>query len=266
MDMPMNRLKENLTAGTAQIGTFIGFSDAVCAELMATTGFDFLLFDAEHGTNTVRTVLAQLQAVAPYPVHAVVRPVGHDPAQIKQYLDIGAQTLLIPMVETPQQAAALVAATRYPPAGIRGVGTAMARAARWNGVPDYFRHADDQICLMVQIESRRGLEHLDTIAHTDGVDGVFIGPADLAASLGYLGQPGHPEVKKTVEQALRRIAAAGKIAGVYTADAALATQYRACGARFLVVGVDTLILRQAAMKLAASFRETPPTAQREITY
>jgi 4-hydroxy-2-oxoheptanedioate aldolase len=256
MDMPRNGFKRALAAGGTQIGLFLGLANPYSAEVIASAGFDFLLIDAEHGPNDVRTVLAQLQAIAPYPVHALVRPVNGDPALIKQLLDVGVQTLLVPMVETAEQAGALVSAMRYPPRGIRGVGTALARAARWNGIEGYFAHADVEMCLIVQVESRRGLDNLDAILAVEGVDGVFIGPADLAASLGHLGEPGHPEVKAAIDDALGRIAQAGKIPGVFSGDAAMAQHYRERGARFVAVGADTTLLRNAAVKLAAAFKPT----------
>jgi 4-hydroxy-2-oxoheptanedioate aldolase len=186
-------------------------------------------------------------------VQLLVRPMNHDPALIKQYLDIGAQTLLLPLVDNAAQARELVRAVRYPPEGIRGVAASLARAAHWNGVKDYVKHANAEVCLVVQVETRQGLENLDAILAVDGVDGVFIGPADLAASLGHLGEAGHPEVRTAIEDALRRIAAAGKAAGVFVTDPALAKHYRACGASFIAVGGDTTLLRAAALGLAATF-------------
>lgn len=255
MEMPRNTFKRALAAGEQQIGLFLGTSYPYVAELLAGTGFDWLLVDGEHGPNDLQTIIAQLQALAPYPVRTVVRTLDHDPARIKQLLDAGAQTLMVPMVETAGQARALVRAMRYPPHGIRGVGTAMARAARWNGVEDYFVHADAEQCLIVQIESRAALDGLDDILQVEGVDGVFVGPSDLAASLGHLGKPGHPEVKAAVADAIRRIATAGKSAGVFSADPAVSEEYRALGASFLLVGVDTLLLRNAAVALSARFKQ-----------
>lgn len=259
MDMPKNKLKQALLAGQTQIGVFLGLADPYSAEIVAGTGFDFLLIDAEHGPNDTRTVLSQLQAMAPYGAapfnsHAMVRPPKGDTVLIKQYLDIGVQSLLVPMIESAEQAEEMVRAVRYPPVGVRGVGTALARAARWNGVDGYFKQADGEMFLMLQIESVKGLENLEAIANVEGVDGVFIGPSDLAASMGYLGQPGHPEVKAAVENAIDRIAATGRIPGVFTADPEIAKVYKSKGARFLIVGVDTLLLRNAAVKLAASFK------------
>ena len=256
--MPQNAFKRALAAGETQIGLFLGLADAYSAELVAGTGFDWLLIDGEHGPNDLRSIIAQLQALAPYPVRPVVRTVDHDAARIKQLLDGGVQTLMVPMVESAADAEKLVRALRYPPHGVRGVGTAMARAARWNGVADYFAHADCEMCLIVQIESTAGLVALDAIARVDGVDGVFIGPSDLAASMGYLGQPGHPEVKSAVATGLRRIAATGKAAGVFSADPAAAEAYRQIGASFLLVGVDTLLLRHAAATLAERFKTSLP--------
>jgi 4-hydroxy-2-oxoheptanedioate aldolase len=256
MDMPLNTFKRALAAGETQIGLFLGLANAYSAEVVATAGFDWLLIDGEHGPNDLRSVIAQLQALAPYSVRPVVRTVNHDVARIKQLLDGGVQSLMVPMVESAAEAQALVRAMRYPPHGLRGVGTALARAARWNGVEGYFKKADEEMCLVVQIESMAGLAALGEIVQVEGVDGVFIGPSDLAASMGHLGNPGHPEVKAAVEGALSTISAAGKAAGVFSADPAAAAAYRAIGARFLLVGVDTLLLRNAAVALASRFMDS----------
>lgn len=254
MDMPRNTFKQALAAQRMQVGLFLGLANPFSAEVLAGSGFDFLLIDAEHGPNDVRSVQAQLQAIAAYPVATLVRPPNHDPALIKQLLGIGAQTLLVPMVDSAAQAAALVSAMRYPPLGIRGVGTALERGARWNGVDNYFAQAEAELCLIVQVESQAGVDNLDAILQVEGVDGVFIGPADLAASMGHLGQPGHPEVKAAIERAIVRIAAAGKAAGVFSVDPALAARYRERGAAFLAVGADTSLLRSAAVRLAGDFK------------
>lgn len=255
MKFPTNQFKASLRGGQSSTGIFIGLVSPVAMEIAATAGFDWLLIDGEHAPNNPVTVLPQLQAAAAYGVPVIVRPVDHNPALIKQYLGIGAQTLLVPMVETAAEAASLVRAVRYPPHGIRGVGTALERGARWNAVEGYFKQADAEVCLIVQIESRAGLDNLDAILKVDGVDGVFIGPADLAASLGYLGQPGHPEVKAVIESVLPRIAGAGKAPGVFASDPELARHYRDCGAAFVAVGADTSILRNAALALAAAFTD-----------
>jgi 4-hydroxy-2-oxoheptanedioate aldolase len=255
MDMPRNHFKQRLRQGQWQVGLFVGLASAYSMEILAGAGFDWLVIDAEHSPNNPASVLAQLQAAAPYPVQLLVRPMNHDPALIKQCLDIGAQTLLLPLVDNATQAQDLVRAVRYPPEGIRGVAASLARAAHWNGVKDYVRQANAEVCLIVQVETRQGLENLDAILAVEGVDGVFIGPADLAASLGHLGDAGHPDVRAAIEDALRRIAASGKAAGVFVTDPALATHYRDCGAGFIAVGGDTTLLRSAAVKLAASFRD-----------
>jgi len=263
MDMPRNTFKQALAKRQTQIGIFLGLSSPIGAEILATCGYDFLMIDAEHGLNNVSTVQTQLQAMAPYPVQAIVRPANHDPALIKQLLGTGVQTLLVPMVENAEQARALVAAMHYPPRGIRGVGTGLERGARWNAIGSYFAQASEEMCLIVQIESRQALENLDEIAAVDGVDGVFIGPSDLAASLGHLGKTGHPDVQAAIADALKRIAASGKAAGIFCADAAQASSYQASGACFLAMGADTGLLRSAAIKLLETVR--PKTGQSNVS-
>ncbi|WP_223510858.1 MULTISPECIES: 4-hydroxy-2-oxoheptanedioate aldolase [unclassified Pseudomonas] len=261
MDMPINTFKLRLQSGEAQIGLWLGLADAYCAELAANAGFDWLLIDGEHAPNDLRGMLGQLQAVAPYPSHPVIRPVIGDTALIKQVLDIGVQTLLVPMVESADQARELVKAIHYPPNGVRGVGSALARASRWNSIPGYLDKADEQMCLLVQIENREGLANLDAIAAVDGVDGVFIGPADLSASMGYRGNPGHPEVQAAIEDAIARIQKAGKAAGILSADQKLAKRYIELGAAFVAVGVDTTVLMRGLQTLAATFKDAPaPTS------
>ena len=261
MDMPINTFKQRLKSGEAQIGLWLGLADAYCAELAANAGFDWLLIDGEHAPNDLRGMLGQLQAVAPYPSQPIIRPVIGDTALIKQVLDIGAQTLLVPMVESAEQARELVRAIHYPPQGVRGVGSALARASRWNSIPGYLDHADQQMCLLVQIENREGLANLDAIAAVEGVDGVFIGPADLSASLGHRGNPGHPEVQAAIEDAIVRIQQAGKAAGILSADEALARRYIELGAAFVAVGVDTTVLMRGLQALAGKFKGgTLPTS------
>ncbi|MND93584.1 4-hydroxy-2-oxoheptanedioate aldolase [Pseudomonas wadenswilerensis] len=254
MDMPVNRFKQRLQRGEAQIGLWLGLAEPYCAELAANAGFDWLLIDGEHAPNDLRGMLGQLQAIAPYPAQAIIRPVIGDTALIKQVLDIGAQTLLVPMVESAEQARQLVRAMHYPPKGVRGVGSALARASRWNSIPGYLEQADEQMCLLVQIESLEGLQNLDAIAAVEGVDGVFIGPADLSASMGYRGNPGHPEVQAAIEQAIVQIQKAGKAAGILSADEALARRYLELGAGFVAVGVDTTVLMRGLQGLAGRFK------------
>lgn len=255
MELPRNAFKQALREHRWQVGLFVGLAAPISMEILAGAGFDWLVIDAEHTPNNPASVLAQLQAAAAHPVQVLVRPASHDPALIKQYLDAGAQTLLLPLVDDAEQASQLVRAMRYPPAGIRGVAASLARAAQWTGVKDYVKHADQEVCLVVQVETRSGLENLEAILAVDGVDAVFIGPADLAASLGHLGEPSHPDVRAAIELALQLIAASGKAAGIFVTDPALAARYRELGASFVAAGGDTTLLRSAAVKLAASFRD-----------
>jgi 4-hydroxy-2-oxoheptanedioate aldolase len=268
MQLVNNSFKRSLRQGIPQYGLWVGLADAYVAELLATTGFDWLLIDGEHAPNDPRNVLAQLQAVAAYPVHPVVRPVADDVALIKQYLDIGAQTLLVPMVESAQQAAGIVAATRYPPKGVRGLGSALARASRWNQIDDYLRRCDEELCVLVQVESVAALNELPAIAAVDGVDGVFFGPADLSASMGLIGNAADPSVQQAIAQGIKVVREAGKAAGILSVDQQLARKYLQLGALFVAVGVDTTLLARAARDLAAAFKGTsaPADPQRPSAY
>ncbi|NLY27412.1 MAG: 4-hydroxy-2-oxoheptanedioate aldolase [Alcaligenaceae bacterium] len=261
MQLPKNHFKARLQSGNPQIGLWVGLADSNCAEALAGCGFDWLLLDAEHAPNNVRTILDQLRAIAPYPVQPVVRPVNDDTALIKQYLDIGAQTLLVPMIDTAEQAADVVRAMLYPPSGIRGVGAALARASRWNQIPDYIRTANAEMCVLVQAETPAALNNLSAIAQTDGVDGVFFGPADLSASMGYPGQPNHPDVKQAITLGIETVRACGKAAGILMADPEAARAYLQAGANFVAVGVDVSLLVKSARALATEFgRNTAPSA------
>lgn len=255
-----NPFKAALAARRPQVGLWLSMADPYMAEVSATTGFDWLLVDGEHAPNDLRSTLAALQAVAPHRAQPVVRAVDGNTALVKQLLDIGAKNLLVPMVDTPEQARALVSATRYPPHGIRGVGSAVGRASQWSSRTDYLDVADDEVCLLVQAETVTALANLEAICAVDGVHGVFIGPADLAASMGHRGQPGHPEVQAAIEQAMRTIVASGKAAGTLVSDATLARRYLALGCTFVAVGVDVLIYANAARKLAADFLGAPAAA------
>ena len=263
MRTPENAFKHAIAAPGAQIGLWLGLADPYSAELCATAGFDWLLVDGEHGPNDLRSMLAVLQAVAPYASHPVVRVPHGDTALIKQVLEIGATTLLVPMVETAEQARELVRAMRYPPEGVRGVGSGLARSSRWSGYPDYLKEANQQMCLLVQVETIGALAQIDAIAAVDGVDGVFIGPADLSASMGHPGQPGHPEVRSAIEAALPRILAAGKAPGILAVDEALARRYIELGARFVAVGVEATMLAQATRSLAARFKDAGEAPSRD---
>lgn len=251
--LPRNAFKAGLMQGRSQIGLWSAIPDAFVAEALAGSGFDWILLDTEHSPSDVLTVLPQLQALAPYDVSPVVRPATNDPVLIKRFLDIGAQTLLIPYVQTAAEAKAAVEATRYPPRGIRGV-SALTRATRFGRVAVYAEAAESELCLLVQVETREALDRLEEIAAVEGVDGVFVGPADLAASLGFAGKPGHPEVVRAVEDAIRRITAAGKPAGILTPDNAFAKRCIGLGTTFTAVGVDIGILARQTEALVGEFR------------
>lgn len=257
MFTPFNSFKQALTEPVAQVGLWLGLADPYAAELCATSGFDWLLIDGEHGPNDLRSMLGALQAIAPYPVHPVVRIPQGDATLIKQVLEIGATTLLVPMVESAEQARALVRATRYPPQGIRGVGAGLARSSRWNAHANYLQQANEGICLLVQVETAAALEQIDEIASIDGVDGVFIGPADLAASMGHLGDADVPAVRDAIDDGIRRILAAGKAPGILAVNEARARQCIEQGVRFVAVGVETILLAQAARALSARFKTMP---------
>ncbi|MDN5842211.1 MAG: 4-hydroxy-2-oxoheptanedioate aldolase [Alcaligenaceae bacterium] len=254
MEMKTNAFKAALRSGPAQIGFWVGTGDPYVTEIFASVGYDWLLIDGEHGPNDLRSTLGQLQAMAGHTSQAVVRPVKGDAAILKQLLDIGAQNLLVPMVESAEQARALVAATRYPPAGIRGVGTALARASAWKQIPDYLERANAEICLLAQVESATALKDLDGIAATEGIDGVFFGPADLSASMGHLTNPGHPDVQKAIDEGIKCVQSHGKAVGILTTNEGLAHHYLELGARFVAVGVDTISMVTSAKSLLEKYR------------
>lgn len=271
MHTPINPFKQALSQGRAQIGLWAALASPYSTELVAGTGFDWLVIDGEHAPNDLRSTLAQLQAVASAQQafadrrsHPVVRvPVGTGEvgtALIKQVLDIGAQSLLVPMIDTPAQAAQVVAATRYAPVGVRGMGSALGRASRWQAHARYVHEADEQICVLLQAETATALHNLDAIAATPGVDGVFIGPADLSASMGHRGNAAHPEVQAAIADGIRRIRAAGKAAGILATTEAGARQWLDAGAQFVAVGADTMLLASAAAQLLARFKSAAPPA------
>ncbi|GAA1778027.1 4-hydroxy-2-oxoheptanedioate aldolase [Pseudarthrobacter sulfonivorans] len=248
-------------AGRPLAGMWVCSGSPLIAELCAGSGLDWLLIDAEHSPNGLESILAQLQAVHGYPVHALVRPPVNDTVIIKQYLDLGVQNLLIPMVNSAAEAEAAVAATRYPPNGVRGVGSALARAARWNRVPDYLARAGETISVTVQIESTAAVEHVEDILAVDGVDAIFLGPSDLAASMGLLGQQEHPEVRAAVEHCLAAANAAGKPAGVNAFNEATARHYLTSGANFILVGADVALLARGSEALAARYIPQDPVVE-----
>lgn len=253
MDLPKNAFKHAIRAGQQQIGLWVSLASPYSTEVVAGSGFDWLLIDGEHSPNDPPTILPQLQAAAPYPVSCIVRPAWNDKVLIKRYLDVGAQTLLIPYVQTVAEAEAAVAAVRFPLRGVRGV-AGVTRASRYGRVADYARRAEEELCLLVQIETREGLANLEGIAKVDGIDGIFIGPADLSAGLGHLGQIQHPEAQAAIEDAVRRIKAAGKPAGILATDEASARRYIGWGTTFTAVGLDAMVLARETEKLAKAFR------------
>ena len=278
MKTPHNTFKQAMAEGRTQIGLWAALANAYSTELLAGIGYDWLLIDGEHAPNDVRSVLAQLQAVASAQhalgdarSHPVVRvPLGTGEAGtaiLKQYLDIGAQTVLVPMVDTPEQAAQVAAACRYAPVGVRGMGSALARAARWQTHAQYVHEANDQVCVLVQAETVTAMEHLDAIAATPGVDGVFIGPADLSASMGHPGNAAHPEVQAVIEQGIARILKAGKAPGILATTEPQARKWLAAGARFVAVGADTMVLASGARDLLGKFKDgTQPTTAADRSY
>ena len=253
MDLPVNAFKRALKAGKPQIGLWCSLSSHYATELVAGSGFDWILLDTEHSPNDLESVLQQLQAAASYPTHAVVRVPWNDMVTIKRFLDIGAQSLLIPYVQNAEEAKSAVAHTRYPPAGVRGVAGGT-RATRFARVKDYAKRAHEELCVLVQVETQQALDNLEKIAAVDGVDGVFIGPADLHASLGYTGEIANPKVKPLIDEAIRRIRKAGKAPGILTPNEADAKHWLGCGGLFVAVGADVGILARGAEALAAKFK------------
>lgn len=252
----VNIFKQKISKGDLQIGLWLSSATSYMAEIAATSGYDWLLIDGEHAPNTVQNLVTQLQAIAPYQSHPIIRPLEGTQANIKQVLDIGAQTLLIPMVETAEQAKEVVSATRYPPEGLRGVGASVARASRWGRVKNYMQNVNDNLCLLVQVESKKALDNLDDIIMTNGIDGIFIGPADLSASLGYPDNAGHPEVQQKIEQAIKRIRQLGKAAGFLATDVEMAKKCISWGANFVAIGVDTMLYTQALDERLNQFKTT----------
>lgn len=261
MNLPVNRFKHALAQGCPQLGLWAAFADPYVTEALAGAGFDWLLIDNEHAPNDLRSTLAQLQAVAPYLSHPVVRPARSDPTIIKQMLDIGVQSLLLPMIDTEEQAREAVASVRYPPRGIRGVGSGLGRASRWNRVQGYVKSAESEICVLVQVETVVGLSNLQAIVDVDGVDGVFFGPADLSASMGLLGSPGADEVRAAIKEGIAAVRRSGKAAGVLATDEPFAREYLAAGATFAAVGTDVGLLTVGAHRLAQMYKQTPEDSE-----
>jgi 4-hydroxy-2-oxoheptanedioate aldolase len=253
LDILKNQFKHAIKSGQQQIGLWCSLSHHFSVEVVAGAGFDWLLLDTEHSPNDIESVFTQLQAAAPYHSHPIVRVPWNDMVTIKRYLDIGAQTLLIPFIQNEEEAERAVAYTRYPPHGVRGV-AGTTRATRFGRVKDYARHAQDEICVLLQIENQAGLDNLEKIAAVEGVDGVFIGPADLHASLGYMGETNNPKVMPIIDDAIRRIKKAGKAAGILTGVEADARRWMAEGTLFTAVGADVGLLARGSDTLAAKFK------------
>ena len=254
MPAPQNPFKAALKNGEIVYGCWLGLAAHGATEIMGAAGFDWLVIDNEHSPNDLRSTRDSLMALEASDSHAVVRvPVG-ETWIIKQMLDAGAQTIIVPMVESAEQAAELVRACRYPPDGVRGVGYSMTRSSRFSGITDYGLTADEQICLIVQVESRAGLAALDDILKVDGIDGVFIGPADLGADMGHMGDLMNPVVVETILEAIRTIAASDKAAGILSGNDEMITRARDAGAQFIAVGLDVLMLVGAARTLAAKWK------------
>ena len=253
MDLPTNRFKAALRAGQQQIGIWCSIPGSGHAESLAGCGFDWMLIDTEHTALDHTMLLAMLQAAAPYPTHVAVRPGWNDPVEIKRVLDLGAQTILVPYVQSADEARRAVQAVMYPPQGMRGV-SGITRATRYGLIPDYTARANTEICLLVQVETARALSRIEAIAAVDGVEGIFIGPADLAASMGYPGQLAHPEVKAAILDAIARIRAAGKPAGILSVDQAFLAEAVAAGSLFTAVDLDSAILLRGARAAAKSWK------------
>ena len=254
MQTPQNAFKRRLLAKELQIGLWCSLGSNIAAEIVGDSGFDWMLLDTEHAPNEPPDVLAQLQAFAVGTAQVVVRPAWNDAVLIKRLLDIGAQTLLVPFVQNAEEARRAVAACRYPPAGIRGITTG-GRASRYGRAASYLKEADQQVGLLVQAETPGAIDRIPEIAAVDGVDGVFVGPSDLSASMGHIGNPLHPEVQRAIETAAKRINDAGKAAGILTSVEADARRYIEWGYRFVAVGTDIGLLARNADALAAAFRK-----------
>jgi 4-hydroxy-2-oxoheptanedioate aldolase len=253
MDMPRNAFKHAIAKGELQIGLWCSLASPIAAEIVSHSGFDWLLLDTEHSPNDLQEILAQLQATQAGTASCIVRPAWNDMVLIKRYLDIGAQTLLLPFVQNPEEAKRAVEYTRYPPEGVRGI-TGSGRASRYGRAKDYLKNAASEICVLVQVETRESLKQIEAIASVEGVDGVFIGPNDLAASFGHIGNWGHPEVQAALEDAVTRLKKIGKPAGILTPNEEEAKKFIAWGYTFVAVGADLGLLARNADALAKRFK------------
>lgn len=251
-ELRSNPFKQAIREGRKQIGLWSQLMHPLAADILKEAGFDWIVLDMEHGQNEIQDVMVQQMALAGGTAEPVVRPPWNDMVYLKRILDTGAQNVLIPMIDDAEAAARAVSFCRYPPRGVRGVASGM-RANRFGRIKGYHGIADEQICVLVQVESRAALENIDAIAAVEGVDGVFIGPTDLSTGLGHLANPNHPEVQEAIKHAVARCQAAGKPAGILTADNAAAERYLDWGYTFVAVGGDTGILANGADALAGKF-------------
>jgi 4-hydroxy-2-oxoheptanedioate aldolase len=254
MDFPTNRFKQGLREGKRLVGLWNGLSSAAATEILADSGFDWILIDGEHAPNETPNIAEHLRAASLGTAAPVVRPAWNDPVIFKRLLDVGTQTLLVPYVQSPEEAARAVAATRYPPQGTRGVAS-VHRANRYGRVPDYFARADGEMCVLAQLETRASVDQLEAIAGVNGVDGIFIGPSDLAGSLGHIGNNAHPEVRSTIEDACRRARAIGKPIGILAPVEADARAYFDMGCQYVAVGSDIVVLRKGCDALVKLFKD-----------
>lgn len=250
-----NQFKSALSLPETLWGLWMGLPDTNCAEICGGAGFDWVLIDGEHAPFDLNSIRLHLQALAPHNTSPIVRIEEGNPTLIKRILDIGAQTLLVPMINTAEQAEQVVEAAMYPPTGTRGIGSSLTRAAQWNRTPQYLRRANDQVCILVQVETKQAIENIEQIASVPGVDGVFIGPSDLSGSMGHIGNPGHPEVVAAIDYAIEKIQQAGKAVGILSIDPQQAQKYARRGVKFIGAGVDTLLLRNGAEALAAQLKQ-----------
>jgi 2-keto-3-deoxy-L-rhamnonate aldolase RhmA len=252
-ELQRNAFKHAIAAGKLQIGLWSSLCSNIVTEVIAHSGFDWIVLDSEHSPNEIPALLSQLQSMEGGTATPVVRPAWNDAVLAKRCLDIGAQTLLFPYVQSAEEAKRAVASTRYPPQGVRGVAVAT-RAGRYGRTPGYLTKANDEICVLVQVETKAALGELEAIAKVEGVDGVFIGPSDLAASMGHTGNPQHPEAQKAMQDAVNRLKALGKPAGILTANEEEARRYIEWGYLFVAVGADIGLLRASTDALAKKFK------------
>ena len=253
MELQRNAFKHALAAGKLQIGLWSSLCSNIAAEIIADSGFDWILLDTEHSPNEIPSLLSQLQAIGRGGSTPIIRPAWNDAVLAKRCLDIGVQTLLFPYVQNVEEAKRAVASTRYPPEGIRGVAVA-ARASRYGRTPGYLTKANSEMCVLVQVETRVALDQLEAIASVDGIDGVFIGPSDLSASLGHLGNPAHAEPQAAMKDAVTRLKKLGKPAGILSGNDDDIRRYIDWGYQFVAVGADVGLLARHADALAKKFK------------